>query len=97
MTYENLKSEFRLFDCDGNSWGEVMHWWFVIADEIYFHRDTIEVPGDWQFRPSPLGESNSPDDYAVASVRETPNDELIRFGALIHRYAGALLHAGRDY
>lgn len=91
-----LKGEFNLFS-DGDDWGNTVHWWFVIADEIYFNRETIAVPDEWKFRPSPLGPQNDDDDMVVGIIRETNDDDLLRFGAIIHRYARRLKHQGKDY
>lgn len=97
MTLAELKAEFRLTS-DGDDWGNVMHWWFTIAEEIYWHRGpSLEVPPSWRFRPSPLGETSDPDDYALSAVREADDSTLAAFGALIHRYAQRLKHIGRDY
>ena len=91
----SLKQEFNLTS-DGDAWGNAMLWWFSIADEIHFNRE-FDVPSEWQFRPSPIGPSNDPDDYITTVVREASDAELQSFGALIHRYARALKHAGKDY
>jgi len=96
LTYNDLKAEFKL-SSDGDEWGNVMQWWFTVADEIYFNRDTIEVPESWEFRPSPLGPSNEPDDYPTYIVADAKADDLLRFGKLMDRYAGALRHADHDY
>lgn len=95
LTYDNLKQEFRLTD-SGDSWGSVMAWWFAVADEIYFGRD-FEVPGEWRFRPSPLGSQNDPEMYETECVREASDEALQRFGAVLTRYASMLRAAGKDY
>ena len=96
MTLRDLKFEFRL-TADGDGWGNAMHWWFVIADEIHFEREALSVPDDWHFRASPLGSSNEDDDYAVTAVREADDGTLMAFGALMHRYARLLKHLGKSY
>jgi hypothetical protein len=96
MTLQSLKSEFRLMS-SGDEWGDVMQWWFTIADEIYFNRDHLSVPREWQFKPSPLGPCNDPDDYATHVVQEADDESLAAFGALMNRYARLLRHCGKDY
>lgn len=95
MTYNEAKSEYRLF-FDGDHWGHVMHWWFTVADEIYHCRD-FPVPAEWEFKPSPLGPINDPEDYATNVVTEMSDSDLLRFGQLLHRYASVLKQAGVDY
>ena len=92
-----LKAEFRLTDDLGDSWGNAMQWWFTIADEIYFNRDKLCVPDEWQFKPSPLGPSNDPDDYVTNVVKNTPDETLMGFGNLVHRYASLLKSKRMDY
>jgi hypothetical protein len=97
LTYKALKDEFRL-TYDSDEWGHVMHWWFTVADELYWNRrPAVWLPEDWQFRPSPIGPVNDPDDYATGCVTETETDDLLRFGHLLHRYAAKLKQAGKDY
>ena len=91
-----LKADFRLMS-DGDDWGNLKHWWFTIADEIYFNRPGLTVPASWRFRPSILGETNDPDDYVTTAVREATDDNLMRFGLLLDRYARFLIRAGKDY
>lgn len=96
MNLSQLKSEFRL-TADGDDWGNCMHWWFTIADEIHFNRETISVPSSWKYTPSPLGLSNDPDDIVTRAVAEAENDSLMKFGHLMNRYAHFLEHLGKDY
>lgn len=96
MTYEQLKAEFKM-SCDDDIWGQTMLWWFTVADEIHFKRDDIETPESWQFRPSPLGPSNDPDDYVTVTVQDAIDEDLLRFGNLLDRYASRIKHAGLSY
>lgn len=95
MTLSQIQVEYRL-TCDGDAWGNAMNWLFAIADEIHFNR-SVECPASWQFKPSILGASNDPDDYATGIVRDAPDHDLITFGQLLNRYLRALRHAGHDY
>jgi hypothetical protein len=85
--------EFRL--CFTEGWGDTMHWWFTVADELYFRG--VSLPAEWKFRPSPLGPSNEPDDYATNIVSECDDALLLRFGRALSRYARILKAAGLDY
>ena len=96
LTFEQVKSEWRIA-ATGDDWGDAMSAWFVIADEIYFNRSRLDVPDEWRFRPSPLGESNDPDDFVVGVVRLADDDVLMRFGQLMNRYCRLLKHLGKDY
>lgn len=64
---------------------------------FYFNREDLEVPNEWQFRPSPMGSANEEDDYATVVVREADDKSLMRFGKLLNRYAAILKKAGQDY
>jgi len=79
--------EFRVC-CDSDLWETTMNWWFATADELY-HREGF-TPEHWHFKPSPLGPSNDPDDYATGVVRETDAETLVRFGNALMRYAKKL-------
>lgn len=94
FTYKDAMAEFRL--CSTEPWGDAMHWWFTIADELYF-RDPSLVPEHWKYRPSPLGPTNDDDDYATGIVKGMSDAELLRLGATMDRYARIIKRAGRDY
>ena len=96
LDYSDLVFEFWT-DLGSDVWGETMHWWFVVADEIYFNRPAMHVPDEWRFRPSPLGPSNEPGDLAADVVHDAGDEALARFGAFVHRYAQRLKAAGADY
>lgn len=93
-TYDDLKGEFRLFS-EGDTWDEVMHWWFAVAGEIYEHRDFC-VPHEWHYRPG-LWAIPDPEDYAADATRQADDESLQRFGALLNRYASLLKAAGKSY
>lgn len=95
MNMKDLKAEFRL-TCDGDCWGSVMLWWFAIADELHFNRDS-GVPSSWQFRPSPLGPSNDLEAYETEIVEAADTETLLRFGELMNRCASRLKRLGKDY
>ena len=95
FTYANAKAEFRLTS-DGDDWGNVLGWWFHVADEIYWNRD-FPVPEEWEFRASPIGPQNEPDEYETEVVRNMSDDDLAHFGAVLNRYARFLKHCGKDY
>lgn len=88
-----LLEDFRLFFDE--PWGSTMHWWFTIADELY-HREAL-TPAHWQFKPSPIGSVNDPDDAATQAVMATGSDALVFAGNVLHRYAQVLKRAGVDY
>ena len=96
LDYKDAMFEFRTMFDGGDAWGSTMGMWFAIADEIYHNRE-FDVPESWQFRPSLIGPTNEPDDYATVIVEDMTDDALQRLGAVIHRYAGVLQRAGVDY
>jgi hypothetical protein len=97
FSYADLKSEFKLY-ADGDAWGYVMHWWFAVAEELYYFRQNVTIPEEWQFCPSPFGRpQNDPDDVATVAVALASDRDLLKFGKLLARCARALKHAGRDY
>ena len=88
-------AEFRLGSGDGDPWGQTMQWWFCVADELYHVHGT--VPADWQFRASPLGPANEPDEYPDCIVALAGPEDLIRFGTVLARYERWLRRAGHAY
>lgn len=96
LSYADLKNECRLTYC-GDKWGDIMNWWFTIAEEIYHNRPNLSVPTEWQFKPSPLGNCNEPDNYTTTIIEAATDNALMKFGALIHRYAEMLKTAGQSY
>ena len=96
LSLSQLKSDFRLTS-DGDDWGNCLHWWFTIADEIHFNRENLCVPESWRFKPSPCGPSNEADRWETTAVREADDDSLMQFGHLVNRYARLLKHLGKDY
>lgn len=94
-TLKDLKHEFRLTS-DGDKWGNAMHWLFCLADEMHFRRDAMNVPAEWQFKPSPFGPDDE-DEYVNESLSRTPTHTLEAFGALIYRYCDKCRAAGLDY
>ena len=90
-----LKADIRLTS-DGDKWGNTMNWLFHIADEITFNR-SFPVPAEWQFKPSPLGSGNQPEDYETELVQDCPDKDLLFFGRVLNRYADCLKKAGLDY
>ena len=96
LDYKDAMSEFRTMFDGGDAWDSTMNMWFAIAEEMYHNRE-FDVPESWQFRPSPFGNGNDPNDYATAIVEDMTDDALRHLGAVIHRYAGVLQRAGVDY
>jgi hypothetical protein len=94
--YAGIKAEFKLMFDPGDPWGSTMLWWFAIADSLLFTHD-VAPPQHWQFRPSPLGPSNEPEQYETEIVDNTDPDALVRFGNLLTRYAAFLKRAGMNY
>lgn len=95
MSMNNLNQEFRVTGCH-DSWGNVMAWWFSIADHLTFNSD-LYVPDSWEYRPSPLGPSNDPDDYVTNVLNETDDNLLLKFGNILERYARNLERHGKNY
>ena len=95
LTLADLRSEFRLTYDGGDAWGHVMHWWFTIADDLYFRG--VPLPPDWEFRPSPMGRANDPDDYAAGMMQFISDHDALAFGKTLARYARKLEKAGRSY
>ena len=95
MNAKEIWGEFRLGFGGDDSWHHVMHWWFTVADELYFRG--VALPAAWRFRPSPLGPSNDPDDYVTGAVTACSDSLLLMFGRALNRYAKTLRAAGLSY
>jgi len=100
MTYEHdfdaLVREFRL-TTDGDIWGNVLGWMFRIADSLTFHHEEA-VPAEWQFRPSPMGRGDDPEEDDVAAMLdETDPADLVLFGGVLELAREVLVAQGKDY
>lgn len=95
MNLKDLKTEFRLTN-DGDDWGHVMSWLFVVAEEIHFERD-FPVPEKWKFRPSVFGKTTGDEDYCLGIVFQADDESLLAFGNILNRAANCLRAHGRDY
>ena len=86
---DDIKHEFRVDFDSYDPWGDVMGWWFDIAETL--HARGAYIPEEWEFRPGAgfAGESARLEGYS--------SDTLEQFGNKLNRYAGALKRAGRDY
>lgn len=96
FTYDDAKDELRLDDFAGDPWGTTMAWWFAVSDEIYFHRDDIDVPHEWQFSPSPFGPAED-DEYRTEVVKGMPDADLVQFGNLLCRLDEICRERGWNY
>ena len=94
MSYQDLKGEFALFNCDGDPWGTAMLWWFAVAEELECNRE-LSCPDHWQFKPSPMDADN--DSYEASIVNEYPDDVLFKFGNVLCRYTQFLKYKNMDY
>lgn len=92
--YKRIIQEFRLFN-SGDAWGHCMHWWFTVADELYWREGY--TPPHWRFKPSPLGPVNDPDDFAASVAKEIGAEALIKVGNCLFRYANLLKRHNKDY
>ncbi len=93
MNAHDLMAELRLTS-DGDDWGNMMGWWFAVAAEMY--ERGIGPPDEWRYRPSPLG-AKDPDAYETEFCEQADDNALHLFGRALHRYAGMLKKAGKDY
>jgi len=85
-TYSSAMTGFRL--CFSKPWGDCMHWWFTVAEEMFMRG--LPIPETWEYRQSPLGPQNDPDDYATQIVWGLPDGDLLRLGQVMTRYAGVI-------
>lgn len=93
LSAHDLFKEMRV-GASGDWWGTTMQWWFAVAGET--NERCLEIPPEWHYRPSPLG-GKEPEQYET-EVCEGATDVALRlFGRALHRYAGMLKKAGRDY
>jgi hypothetical protein len=95
---------FRDFFDGGDPWGSTLSAHFDIAECLYRHG--VEVPAEWEYRPSPMievGEFPEDDDaslfYSEIEVLLVQGHvtNLIHAGNVLARYAAQLKLAGYDY
>lgn len=93
LDYRALRHAYAL-GAGGDEWSECMSWRFAIAGELYERGE--DIPGEWQYRPSPMG-GRDPDQHEMDYCANATTEALQRFGALLHRYAARLRPVGKDY
>ena len=86
----------------GDPWGSSMAAHFGIAHALEHAGE--DVPGEWEYRDSPLCDGLDPDeDYEAIAITEAIERgdltwaEVVRIGAVLHRYEAILDRAGRSY
>jgi len=91
--FKDLKSEFSMFDGDGDSWNTAMWFFFTTALEIHLRGESC--PAHWQYRPGAGQDSHEPDDYAADIVQAYETPVLIRFGNFLARHTRLLEVSGK--
>ena len=96
-SYADLVSHYRLMS-DGDTWGSCMEAWFAVAAEMHF-RDPDSVPHDWRYSPSCLrwDDPRERESMWLIPLRDTSDETLHKFGAVLNRLAAKLKQAGKDY
>jgi hypothetical protein len=100
--YRLLMGEFRTGDFE-DAWGTTMEWWFAVAENLY--HNGVDLPAEWEYRDSPMHVNGGyePEGYAENFIVEAlsdgviDDDDLMRMGNVLFRYAGILKAAGKDY
>lgn len=95
LDFKDLKQCFHETS-SGDPWGNTMGWLFAIADYLHFETE-IEVPEEWEFRPSPLGVGTEEDAYEWQALKEAEPEAILPFGRLLWRYRGYLKFKKKDY
>lgn len=95
LDYTELKQEYRAAHDSYDPWGSNIAWLFCVCDEMTFERDMV-VPTKWEFQSSLFG-NGSEDQPQTEILRQTDDDNLLRFGTLLERYDRSLRHAGKSY
>lgn len=95
-TYKELMAEFRL-DFDGyDPWGSTISWLFRLCDSLVFDHN-LDAPPECQFRPSPAGPANEPDEYPGALLPQFDPQAVYKAARVLNRYGNMLRRAGLDY
>jgi hypothetical protein len=102
--YKTIRSTFNMYADSLDVWGDAMEWWFSVA-EVMYHND-VEIPGDWEFRDSPMHDGDYLDDtgnaveselYDLYRNGEATEDDFLTFGTVLTRWANLLRAAGKEY
>jgi hypothetical protein len=96
--YKLLRGEYNIMAGDEDVWGQVMEWWFSIA-EILVHwvDETPELPAEWQFHDAAAhGDTWRPDTHVETFLADywdcgdITTEDLLTFGEVLSRYADLL-------
>ena len=86
----------------GDTWGSAMAVAFGVSHALH-HADE-EIPGDWEYRDSPICSAIDPDeDYAAQAITETVAttdltwDRVREIGSVMVRYSNTLDARGLSY
>lgn len=92
-----LKEFYRMSRDAGDEWGDCVSALFSVAAEMYFRE--IGPPDDWRYKPGAActGDPREEDSLWGPELKDTTDEDLCKFGALLMRYRGMLKHAEKDY
>lgn len=97
LTIDDCKHELRMNDFSHDPYGTTMHYWFIVADEICFFREKLDVPFDWEFRPSPFGAAHDDCPLEVEFIQMLDDETLLQFGEMLHRLYNICKRKGWNY
>lgn len=94
MTIKEFKYEMKLTN-SGDSWGNAMNAFFEVAAHLY--DKGVTIPDEWEYSPSMASEQAEEDSYWFELFSIETEENLIKFGNLLHRYTEFLKFKGVDY
>jgi len=95
ITYDDIKSEFRLTYDSGDPWGSAMQWAFAVADESYFNRDG-DAAMVLDYSPG-AGVPDSSENYGHDLLEQMSDDDLYQFACTLDRFRDLCKRKGLDY
>ena len=90
-----LKAEIRT-DGFSDPFATCMSWLFAVAEVIHFERE-IDVPPEWQYRPSPVQTEPEPDRLEVDLLRDEDDETVLALGRLLYRWSRLIEARGDSY
>jgi hypothetical protein len=93
LTLADLQAEYRP-TAGSDPWGQCLGWHFAVCAEL--SRRGVAIPDAWQYREG-AGGTPPRETYEDEVVADAHTEALLAFGHKLHRLAGILRAAGRDY
>ena len=93
MTYQEFKTEFKMFRDKCDPWGESLSLHFVICDTLSMRN--AHIPAKWEYSQSLCGADT--DAPYFEDIQDIDSTDLIKLGNVLSRHVRLMEHMGHSY